>query len=265
MITKVLPTDVERYILEYLTMPLDIKSLKKVSKTIKKTVINMPTFIEKNRITDKVFMMSEDILFKKYRNNIHSIVLSSLADKWNEYNKWAWIRPKKNSVSNYYSIGDFVDVLDKVNVWGPAYIKDIMLEPVQDPFVETRRLYLVEFLGWSNIFDEWIPIEKIKALGSQTYNPTTSYECLNIQNDHWILYNDPLLGWRISICKKIMKLNNTNSLQITIQQLYDSTNIQYVTINKYNINNYIKPINNISAFLCDTNKILDINNKKVLY
>ena len=63
MINIILPTDVERYILEYLTMPLDIKSLKKVSKTIKKTVINMPEVIEKNRITDQVFMMNEDCHF----------------------------------------------------------------------------------------------------------------------------------------------------------------------------------------------------------
>ena len=89
MINNILPTDVELYILEFLIMPLDIKTLKKVSKTMKKYVNIQPYIIEKNKITDRVFMMNEDLLFQKHKSEFHPAILSSLADCWYKYYKWS--------------------------------------------------------------------------------------------------------------------------------------------------------------------------------
>ena len=66
MIVELLPSDIEDYILEFLVMPLDIKILKKVSKKKKKKINNQKYIIEKNKITDRVFMMNEDLLFQKH-------------------------------------------------------------------------------------------------------------------------------------------------------------------------------------------------------
>ena len=264
MITNILPTDVERYILEYLTMPLDIKSLKKVSKTIKKTVINMPEVIEKNRITDQVFMMNEDSYFFYNKRTLNPLVLSSLADTWNKHYKWCWQNTEKNKIiKNYWTIGEFIDAKDKIDVWGPAYIKDIKIEPTQDDFVETRRLYLVEFLGWTKEFDEWIPGEKIKKLGTKTLNPLKNIGSTEIKENCWILHNNINKGWTVTICTKLKKFNE-QCIKISFQQYYNRLNEQNLIINKKDIYKHIKPISTVSTFLCATEKRLDLENRKIL-
>ena len=67
MLIKSLPSDVEDYILKYLIMPLDIETLNRVSKNVKKLVNNTKFVIEKNKITDKILMLIEDDFFFKYR------------------------------------------------------------------------------------------------------------------------------------------------------------------------------------------------------
>ena len=87
MINKLLPSDIEDYILEFLIMPLDIKILKKVSKKMKKKINSQKYIIEKNKITDQIFMMNEDLLFQKHKSEFHPAILSSLADCWYKYYK----------------------------------------------------------------------------------------------------------------------------------------------------------------------------------
>ena len=264
MINIILPTDVERYILEYLTMPLDIKSLKKVSKTIKKTVINMPEVIEKNRITDQVFMMNEDCHFFYNKRTFNPLVLSSLADRWNKYYKWCWAyTTKKKIIEDYWTIGEFVDAKDKIDVWGPAYIKAIKIEPTEDDFVETRRVYLVEFLGWSKEFDEWISGEKIQKLGTKTLNPLKNISSTEIYDNCWFLHNNIHNGWTVTICTELKQLNN-ECIKISFQQFYNRLNEQHLIINKKDIHKHIKPISTISTFLCATEKRLDLENRKIL-
>ena len=263
MINIILPTDVELYILEFLIMPLDIKTLKKVSKKIKNQVINQPYIIEKNKITDRIFMMNEDLLFEKHKSDFHPAILGSLADCWHKYYKWAWIVPTKDKTKDYFGIGEFVDAKDRVDVWGPAYIKDIKLEPIPDDNVETRRLYLVEFLGWSQYFDEWIPIEKIENLGTKTFSPLQEFDSIKRDEEHWVLFNDTIKGWTIVICRMINSYND-GSIRLEIQHLHNRTNSQTILIDKQNINLFFKPISNISTFLCDSNKFLYLENKKIL-
>ena len=263
MINNILPTDVELYILEFLIMPLDIKTLKKVSKTIKYHVNKHPYVIEKNKITDRIFMMNEDLLFEKHKSDFHPAILSSLADCWYKYYKWAWIVPTKDKTKDYFGIGEFVDAKDRVDVWGPAYIKDIKLEPIPDDNFETRRLYLVEFLGWSQYFDEWIPIEKIENLGTKTFSPLQEFDSIKRHEEHWVLFNDTLRGWTIVICKMLMNYSD-NSVRLQIQHLHNRINSQTILIDKENIHLYFKPISNISTFLCDSNKFLYLENKKIL-
>ena len=263
MINNILPTDVEKYILEFLIMPLDIQRLKKVSKTIKKYVNNQPYIIEKNKITDRVFMMNEDLLFQKHKSDFHPAILSSLADCWYKYYKWSWLVPTKDKTKDYFGIGEFVDAKDKIDVWGPAYIKDIKLKPIPDHNFETQRLYLVEFLGWSQYFNEWISSEKIENLGTKTFSPLLEFESIKRTEDHWVLFNDPTKGWTIVICRMVNSYND-GSIRLEIQHLQNRINSQSILIDKKNIHLFFKPISNISAFLCDTNKFLYLENKKIL-
>ena len=263
MINNILPTDVELYILEFLIMPLDIQSLKKVSKTIKYHINNQPYIIEKNKITDRVFMMNEDLLFQKHKSDFHPAILSSLADCWYKYYKWSWLVATKDKTKDYFGIGEFIDAKDKIDVWGPAYIKDIKLEPISDHNLETQRLYLVEFLGWSQFFDEWISIEKIENLGTKTFSPLQEFDSIKRTENHWVLFNDPVQGWTIVICCMTNKYNDS-SVRLEIQHLQNRINSQSILVDKQNIHLYLKPISNISTFLCDTNKFLYLENKKIL-
>ena len=267
MLTKILPYDVEQYIFEFLIMPLDTKLLKSLSKSIRKMVKTMPYMIEKERITNKIFMLNEDNYFRENRPNMHPLLLSSLADCWNNYHQWAWITPtRKKVIDDYWTIGEFVDALDKIDVWGPAYIKDIKIEPVCDEMIETRRLYHVEFLGWTNNFDEWIPADKIKKLGTKTFNPLQNIDQLEKTNSFWILHNEPITGWRISICSKIKVNKQTNTVTVNLQGFYSrpESQIQELTFDINNISNHLKYITNISSFLCVTEKSLDLENRKIL-
>ena len=63
MLIKSLPSDVEDYILKYLIMPLDIETLNRVSKNVKKLVNNTKFVIEKNKITENINMLIEDDYF----------------------------------------------------------------------------------------------------------------------------------------------------------------------------------------------------------
>lgn len=262
MLIKSLPSDVEDYILKYLIMPLDIETLNRVSKNVKKLVNNTKFVIEKNKITDKILMLIEDDFFFKYRADVNNLHMSSLADCWNKYHKWSWENPtKKKIVDEYWTIGDFVDAEDKIHVWGPAYISDIKLEPTGEDFIETRRLYKVEFLGWSREFDEWISIEKIKKLGTKILNPINSYESLDKDNEHWVLFNNNN-KWNICICKKIS--NKNNSITINLRKLYYRDDNTQIDITEDNISLYLKPCTNISTFLCSDEKNLKIYNRKIL-
>ena len=48
--------------------------------------------------------------------------------------------PTKDKTKDYFGVGEFVDAKDKIDVWSPAYIKDIKLEPISDHNLETQRL-----------------------------------------------------------------------------------------------------------------------------
>lgn len=262
MLFKLLPSDVEEYILKFLIMPLDIQTLCRVSKKVRNLVNNSTYVIEKNKITENIHMLIEDDYFIKYKSEMNPIYLNSLADCWNKYYKWNWERPTNKKVINeYWTIGDFVDVEDRIFVWGPAYISDIKIEPSQDDYVETRRLYHVEFLGWGSAFDEWVPMDKIKKLGTMTLNPTKPYESLDTENKHWVIFNNNN-NWGVYICKKIT--SNENKITVKFQKFRDITDYHIVDITKENISMYIKPCTNVLAFLTIANSNFKIYNRKIL-
>mgnify|MGYP003983771995 CR=1 FL=1 len=264
MLIKSIPSDVELYILEFLIMPLDIKRLKKVSRSVENMINNTKYIIEKNRITNQILMMNEDNQFQMNEHNIDPLLLNSLADSWNKFYKWSWITPTKEKVINdYWTVGEIVDVLDKIEVWGPAYIKDVKIEPYGDDFIETRRMYNVEFLGWSNNFDEWVPYDKIAKLGTKTFNPLKSFESLHHEHNFWVLFNNPEEGWKVSICNLITKYEKEKKIKINLRNFHNSYGKE-ITLDEKNKFNHLKPITNISAFLCATEKSLELENKKIL-
>jgi len=262
MLIQSLPSDVEQYIMTYLIMPLDVEKLRRVSKKVRNLVNNSKYIIEKNKITENIHMLIEDDYFIKYKHEMNPIYLNSLADCWNKYYKWNWERPtNKKVIEDYWTIGDFVDAKDRIDIWGPAYISDIKIEPSENDYIETRRLYQVEFLGWDSAFDEWIPIDKIKKLGTMTLNPIKPYESLHTENKHWVIFNNNK-KWSIYICKKIT--DDNKKITVKFQKFRDITDYHIVNITKENISLYVKPCTNVSAFLTIENSNFKIYNRKIL-
>jgi hypothetical protein len=263
MLLQALPSDVELYILEYLILPLDIEVLRKISKKVKKIINNTKYIIEKNRITEQIFMHIEDDLFHKLKSQNNIISRSSLADCWSNYYKWAWNRPTSTKViENKWSIGDFVDVKDKVDVWGAAYIRDIQFKPCEEEKIETKLSYNVEFLGWSEAFDEWVFHDKIEKLGTKTFNPIEPYQSLQREESNWVLYNYES-GWTVAICSQVTDFKE-EGIKLKIQQYNDRSTIKHSIITKDNIYQNLKPITNISTLLCVTEKDLKLYNRKIL-
>ena len=122
---------------------------------------------------------------------------------------------------------------------------------------------MVEFLGWSKEFDEWIPGEKILKLGTKTINPLNNIHSLEIHDNCWFLHNNIRNGWTVTICTELKQLNN-ECIKISFQQFYNRFNKQHLVINKKDIHKHIKPISTISTFLCATEKRLDLENRKIL-
>ena len=86
-------------------------------------------------------MMNEDLLFQKHKSDFHPAILSYLADCWHKYYKW-FIVPTKDKTKDYFGVGEFVDAKDKIDVWSPAYIKDIKLEPISDHNLKLKIILL---------------------------------------------------------------------------------------------------------------------------
>tara|TARA_B100000795_G_scaffold122912_1_gene91531 strand:- start:3838 stop:4635 length:798 start_codon:yes stop_codon:yes gene_type:complete len=264
MLFPSLPTDVELYILEFLIMPLDIQTLKKISKKIKKIVNNTKYIIEKNRITDQILMHIEDGLFHEHKSHMNLLDRISLADSWNKYNKWAWNSPTSKKGNNW-SIGDFVDVKDKIDIWGPGYIRAIKLEPCEENEIE-KYSYMIEFLGWSESFDEWVFDDKIEKLGTKTFNPIEPFQSLRREEYNWVLYKYENV-WRIANCFQVTNYkedSKEDSIKLTIQQFQDRYSILQIIITKNNLHLHLKNLTNISVFLCASGKNLNIYDRKII-
>ncbi len=125
----------------------------------------------------------------------------TLASEWEQQHRWVWPDPEERRPADrtpFWRPGQYVDALDRIGVWGPALIvgEDLRPAPIfHSSFFRYRRQYKVRFLGWSKVYDEWVPPRKIARLTSHTLNPRDKFGSLTSGHKFWVLYLNRERGW----------------------------------------------------------------------
>lgn len=174
-----IPLDVERYILNFIINGFTIKNVSKVCKRWEKLVSESEYKLKALKLYNKTGILLEDNLLRLENDYI------DLAKRWENFHSYRWEKINKNriedpdEVTTLWKVGDYVDVKDKVNAWAPGKIIKIDCGETNGFFLKpiiSYRRYLVEFLGWSKGFNEWVPSNYIRKLGYHTILP---YDKLN--------------------------------------------------------------------------------------
>tara|TARA_Y100001970_G_scaffold291693_1_gene429859 strand:- start:426 stop:1151 length:726 start_codon:yes stop_codon:yes gene_type:complete len=237
------PIYVDRLILEFLYFSKDLKNIFFINKYWNELIKKSNFLITYFRLRDNMRMYLED----ERMNNF-----DFLKNKWEKYNSWKW----KINHENVIKINQYVDVLDKVNVWCPGIIKNIIIFP---NFNETtfEKKMKIQFLGWNDGFDETVSIKKIKPFGSKTINPSNKYESLKkIQEGCWVLYKYPSNQNYIYVKLKTIEVNEKNII-VEIER-------SLVKITKENIDFLIKTPTNANALIFKS-KDYELFNRKLKF
>ena len=232
---KQLPHDVEEYIYDFLIMPLDICKLRCISKYYTIITNNINFIKMKNLTKERANMLIEDL-------NCHNITISN---NWEYYMKWNWPKycNKEKNFTPLWKVGQYVDALDRIQVWGSAIITNQRF--YEYPHSKTiERQYHLQFLGWSTYFDEWVTGEKITFFGSKTINPRNKIESLNDVHKRWALYNDGNDEWSMQILT--IKENKKDKKIIQLVGFQDNV-LKLDTITPENINNKIRSVTNATV------------------
>ena len=176
-----------------------------------------------------------------------------LIEEWGKYTKWLY-------PINDFSLetGDYVDVLDNINVWGSGIIKDIIFvsdDKENKACVSYEKKFMIEFLGWNDSFNEVVNIDKIQPFGTKTLNNKKSnYLYLQkLDNNHWVFFkkNGKWNKEKIKFCEK-----NKDNLTFYIANSFE-------ILNKKDIQEKIKPCTNVFALLCN-NRFENLNERDFL-
>lgn len=231
-----LPEVIENHVFSYLIYQQDKKNISRVSKYFRKCIENIPFFKEKRLLTDRVNMVIEELSDPIHHigaNGHYKYVDPDLGDMWETYHKWDWPEPKIDTdYTPLWKPGMYVDVLDKVQVWGSARIlevdfKESIFSTVFGITPRKRRLYFVQFLGWSDGFNEWVAPEKITFFGSKTIHPLNIDKYLTGTHKRWALYKD-CDEWRMNIIRVESVDIETNEKTVTITNFYNNNFIRDV-------------------------------------
>jgi len=245
---KLLPHDVEEYIYNFLIMPLDICKLKCISKEFTKITNNINFVKKKILLQERANMLLEDITCKNEK----------LASNWEYYMKWNWPKysDKEKNYTPLWKIGQYVDVLDRIQVWGSAKIIDMELVTYTNSInkIQTDRRYYIQFLGWSKNFNEWVTGEKITFFGSKTINPRNKMQSLNDVHKRWALYNNGENDWTMEILT--IKDNKKNEKIIQLVGFQNNV-LKLDTITPENINSKLRAVTNASVLFSFTNRKFD--------
>ena len=232
-----IPIDVVNKIFEYLYFSSTIKKLFFINKIFYKTIKNS-NFIEKYFIIQEQFNMYLEDYNTRLRPNFFNI--------WSNYNLWKWKEKMNKELVLNKKV--YVDVLDKVYCWCPARVKNICIN-VNGNFFEKK--VEIQFLGWTDHFNENVTIEKIRPFGSKYLDPLNLYESLKKQKHKcWVLYNRNNF-WSNAKLRTIEV--NKNNIIVLIDDLY-------VKINKKNVNKKIKVCSNANYVLCKHDKTINTRN-----
>jgi hypothetical protein len=230
---NIIPIDIVNLIFEYLYFSSTTKKIFFINKIFYKT-IKQSKFIEKYFIIQERFnMYLEDYLINKHKNFL---------ELWSKYNFWKWENKKNKELVLKKKV--YVDVLDKVYCWCPGFVKNIYVNINGNCFEKKME---VEFLGWTDHFNENVTIDKIKPFGSKYLDPLNLYESLKKQKHKcWILYNKNNF-WNNS--RLITIEVNKNNIIVLIDDLL-------VKIDEKTIHEKIKVCSNANYVLCKSDKTI---------
>lgn len=231
-----LPEVIENKIFSYLIKQQDKKTISRVSKYFRKCIENISFFKEKRLLIDRVNMVIEELsdpVHQVRTNGHYKYVDSNLGNMWERFHKWDWPEPKIDpNYTPLWKPGMYVDVLDKVQVWGGARIlavefRESIFSTVFKLIPRKSRIYFVQFLGWSDSFNEWVSPEKITFFGSKIIHPINIRKYLTGSHKRWALYRDNN-EWRMNI--------------IRVEDFNQETNEKTVTITNFYNNNFVRDV-----------------------
>ena len=230
-----LPHDVENYIYEFLIMPLDICKLRCISKYHNIIIDNTVYIKGKNLLKERSNMLLEDT------NSYNEII----SHKWEYYSKWYWPRvcDDEKNFTPLWKVGQYVDALDKIQVWGSAIILEQKLYTYPHNKIIERQYHL-QFLGWSSYFNEWITADKITFFGSKTINPRNKMKSLNNIHKRWVLYNNSKNYWTMEILTIREDKKNKKIIQLVG---FQNNVLKLDTITPENINNKLRSVTNATV------------------
>ena len=245
-----LPQNVSNYIFIFLFFSSSFEKLFCLSRLTTKSLKNTYDYKKYKEFMDTVEMLREDKKIYSKHNNLEK--------KWLYYNlnRWPLLSNEMKEDDKIYKVGDFVDAKDFMNAWCPAKIikitfkrKYIFTEGNNLIVENGKKIYEVEFLGWSATFNEKIDSDKIRKLTTYTTNPHNKMNNLNKKTfeKFWCLIkNKDEKVWKMErISEKLMDISNNLLLVSSSTQIYK--------ISKENIDDIILPISNASCFLARKN------------
>lgn len=233
-----LPTELEYRIYNYLILPLDICKIKCLSKYFNKIVNSIHFIKQSNIIKNKAYMCLED-------KNCYNEEIGGL---WEHYSKitWPFVDDKEKNYTLLWKIGQYVDVLDKIQVWGSAKIIDFELVTYINIIdkVQTDRRYRVQFLGWGREFNEWVTPDRITFFGTKTLNPNNKYKSLKGSHKRWVLFKKQHY-WNMQILT--IKSINKHDKKLQVVGFY-SNNLDIITVTTENIENILRSVSNATVY-----------------
>ena len=231
-----IPEDVERYMLEWVRLGEEMVTAEHVCKRWK-TYMRMSSFyLQKTQAMNRLLMIMED------QEHLTLELRETLGSCWEPIYKWSWplaTDPQSGDIN--WKVGDTVDALDRINVWGPALIIGRRLSTEIPVLVDppVKEEFEVRFHGWSIGFNEWVPQSKLARLGSKSINPRNIFQSLPEEHSSWALcrHGD---SWDMESLTVLDISGNTRILST------GSTNLS-VTAN--NITDHVRASSNAATYL----------------
>jgi len=247
-----LPNEVEELIYDFLISPMDVVKISSLSKYMKNKVDNVAFVKEKRKLHNRCRMFMED-------SSCHHHECEEISNEWEKYYKWNWPKNRAEKVYDYsplWKVGMFVDVLDKINVWGSALILDKITDylPATN---ETIVKYSVQFLGWSDSFNEDVTPDKIARFGSKCINPRCKFDSLKGEHKRWVLFND-LGTWKLDALHIDIERSTDDKIFV---EIYDRD----IEITRKNIDSHMRSVSNATVFLSNAERRFRPKNRTLYF
>ena len=251
---KRLPNEVEALIYDFLFLPQDVIKLSSLSKYMKERAKDIKFIKQKKEIHEQTRMLIEDSDSYRYEKD-------DIANAWEQYYKWNWPKNRGNIEYNttpLWTIGTYVDVEDKINVWGSALIIDARLTYKTEPDdYHLIRKYTVQFIGWSDAFNEEVEGDKIARFGEKCMNPRCKFDSLTKDHNRWVLFFD--LGmWKL----ESLSINREKS---TDKKLACRIINKEIEITRENIDSKLRSVSNATVFLSNPERHFKPDNRRLSF